>query len=134
MTINLPGLAPMSIREALLFRQSLSEKISAALLPTQSFRWEEPTQNYKASAVLFCEDPLYMRVFQPMALPDELNVPQSVQSVAVGYVIQQRQSGLLIPEGQYIAVAAPDYQPFGYADFEDAQAAVCGKIRAMGVA
>jgi hypothetical protein len=123
----------VSLRAARLMENELAGAVSALLLPTPAFRWEEPSQSFKSSAVLLCEDPRYLAKFLDTALPAPLNVPVSGNSRACGFVIQQQQSGGPIPEGQYISAAAPDFSQLGFADFEDAQASVAARLRAQGI-
>ncbi len=135
-SFRIPDLAMegcVSLRTARLMENELAGAVAGLLLPTPAFRWEEPTQSFKSSAVLLCEDPRYLGRFQDTALPAPLNIPVSPNSRACGFVIQQQSSGGLIPEGQYISAAAPDYAQLGFADFEDAQASVAARLRAQGI-
>ena len=134
--LSTPGLPDIriSLRLAGLIQNQLAAAISAIILPTAAFRWEEPTQAFKASAVLLCEDQRYVTCFSDAPINHPLlTVAVSPQSRIAGWVAQQQESGQTIPEGQYMACSAPSFVVIGFPDFEDAQASVAARLRAQGI-
>jgi hypothetical protein len=135
-SLNVPGrpVTALSMRSAMLLRDSLLAAISTKLLPTGAFRWVEPTQDFKLAALLICDDPSLaprFSVAQPPPIFRSIEIAPT--SRVAGMVIQQKEEGQSIPVGHYIAAAGPmlGMLPSGYLDFEDAQAAVCNVIKGL---
>jgi hypothetical protein len=134
----------LSLFAARMLSTGLTTAISECILPTPAFYWDEPTPAFKLSARL-C-GPSVQKPPQPKPPNPNSGEPEWVKAEAetkyrrlldllsnpatVGYVLQENENrGGEIPQGYYIAAAAPDWSQVGYRDFEDAQAAVAQKIR-----
>jgi hypothetical protein len=134
-SLNVPGrpVTALSMRSAILLRDSLLAAISQKLLPTGAFRWVEPTQDFKLAAVLICDDPGLAPRFSVAQLPPLFrSIEIDPTSRIAGMVIQQKEEGQSIPVGHYIAAAGPALGVIsGYQDFEDAQAAVSSVIKGL---
>lgn len=125
--------AALSMRSAILLRDSLLSAISAKLLPTGAFRWVEPTQNYKEAAALVCEDSRYLDRFQMgVALPPLFGAMEKVEPHGriAGYVIQQEAEGQSIPRGHYLAIVGQSVVSSSL-DFEEAQASVSTAVKGL---
>jgi hypothetical protein len=124
----------LSLRDTDILIKQMRGGMSKILHPTEAFRWEEPTPNYKESAVLICEDSRYTARCGSDAVPLPLRVRLGPSGVICGYVAQQTEPNGFVPQWHYIAAAGPTLLPVGtsgFADFEDAQAAVAGAIRIL---
>lgn len=107
----------MTPRNAAMFRDSLGGAIEKLLCPSSLFTWQFAGEQQQ-SAVLFCYDASLQPRLQPTPIPAQLN--GFVGSSFSGYV-------MLAGNGQYIAASGPWQESFR--DFEDAQAAVAGRVR-----